>query len=57
MTTLLAAGVVGVVVVLVPVSRRMPWWARLGLILVGFVLIALPVVPLFDFTTGHATLQ
>lgn len=52
-----AAVAAGIVVVFVALSRKMLWWARAGLVLVGLVLIALPLVPWLDFTFGYAILK
>ena len=53
----LAVIVSGIVAVFVAMSRKMVWWARAGLVLVGLVLIALPLVSLLDLTFGYATLK
>jgi hypothetical protein len=53
----LAAVAAGIVAVFVALSRRMPWWARTGLVLVGLVLIAVPLVPVLDVMFGYALVK
>ena len=53
----LAAVAAGVVAVFVALSRRMPWWARTGLVLVGLVLIAVPLIPVLDLMFGYALVK
>lgn len=53
----LAAVAAGIVAVFVALSRRMPWWARTGLVLVGLALIAVPLVPVLDLMFGYALVK
>ena len=53
----LAAVAAGIVAVFVALSRRMPWWARTGLVLVGLVLIAVPLIPVLDLMFGYSLVK
>lgn len=53
----LVAVAAGIVAVFVALSRRMPWWARTGLVLVGLALIAVSLVPVLDFMFGYALVK
>lgn len=53
----LAAFAAGVVAIFVALSRRMPWWARTGMVFGGLVLVAVGLVPLLDFTFGYVLVK
>lgn len=49
--------VAGVVAIWVALSRRMPWFARAAILVVGAALVVFPILMYVDFAFGQPTLQ